>query len=175
MATEPSPREARPPKGASPDGQWQAFVNDHNVHVRDLETGEAFSLSGDGSEDDGYRGRFAWSPDSKSLVAVRTRKGDEREVYFVESSPKDQLQPKLHSHDYLKPGDRIPQDRPQLFDVANRRQIAIDDDLFPNPWSITDLRWSPNSDRFTFVYNERGHQVLRVVVPSTLGTGEVAA
>jgi len=161
--TDGSPREKRPPKGSSPDGRWQAFVNDHNVHVRALESGEVLALSSDGSEPDAYNDRFAWSPDSKSLVAVRTRKGDEREVYFVESSPKDQLQPKLHSYDYRKPGDRIPQDRPQLFDVANRRQIAVDDELFPNPWSITDLRWSPDSDRFTFVYNQRGHQVLRIV------------
>ena len=40
-------------------------------------------------------------------VALRTKKGDERKVYLIESSPKDQLQPRLQSYDYLKPGDRV--------------------------------------------------------------------
>ena len=81
----------------------------------------------------------------------------------IESSPRDQLQPKLSSYDYLKPGDRIAHPRPQLFHVATRQQVAIRDDLFANPWSIEDIRWSADSSRFTFVYNQRGHQVLRVV------------
>ena len=97
------------------------------------------------------------------LVAVRTQAGEERTVYYIESSPDDQLQPKLHSHTYAKPGDRIPIDRPQLFRVASRTQVPVSDELFPNPWSITEIRWSPDSSRFTFVYNQRGHQCLRLL------------
>ena len=74
----------------------------------------------------------------------------------------------------MKPGDEIPQEKPHLFDVASRKGIPIDDKLFDNPWSITDVRWQPDSSRFTFVYNQRGHQVLRIVVVDA-GTGESAA
>jgi dipeptidyl-peptidase-4 len=120
-------------------------------------------LSKDGSADDAYTERIYWSPDSKKLVALRTRKGQEHKVHLIESSPRDQLQPKLHSFDYLKPGDRIPITKPHLFDVTARKEIAVKDDLFPNPWSVQDVRWAPDSRDFTFLYNQRGHQVLRVV------------
>ena len=77
------------------------------------------------------------------LVAVRTKAGEDRTVYYIESSPDDQLQPKLHSHTYAKPGDRIPIDRPRLFRVASRTQVPVSDELFPNPWSIAEIRWAP--------------------------------
>ena len=157
------PSLGRPREADSPDGQWRAFFKDQNLYVRDLKKGEEFRLSTDGTADDEYSGRIWWSPDSKRIAVLRTKKGDERKVYYVESSPKDQLQPKLHSYNYLKPGDRIAIAKPQLFDVAVRKQIPMSDELFPNPWSITDLRWEPDSKRFTFLYNQRGHQVLRVV------------
>ena len=120
-------------------------------------------LSADGTATDTYEGQLVWSPDSKHLIAVHTQAGDERKVYLVESSPLDQLQPKLLSYDYLKPGDRIPLSRPHLFDVGAHRQIPISDTLLPNPWSITDLRWAPDCNSFSFLYNQRGHQVLRII------------
>ena len=114
------PRPQR--SGASPDGRWRAFIKEHNVGLDKCATGQESSLEHDGTAEDGYAGRFYWSPDSKKLVVMRTKKGDDRKVYFVESSPKDQLQPKLHSYDYLKPGDRIPVAKPQLFDVAGGKR-----------------------------------------------------
>jgi dipeptidyl aminopeptidase/acylaminoacyl peptidase len=47
--------------------------------------------------------------------------------------------------------------------VAARKEIPVADDLFPNPWSVRDVRWSADSRRFTFLYNQRGHQVLRLI------------
>ena len=84
-------------------------------------------------------------------------------MYLVESSPKDQLQPKLQSYDYDKPGDRIAVSKPHLFDVTREKEIPVSDELFSNPFSISDVRWAPDSKRFTFRYNQRGHQALRVV------------
>lgn len=166
-AIEPAPPEAAKPgppgRDQSPDGKWTALVKEHNVYVRNKASGKETALSRDGTEDDPYGGPFSWSPDSKKLVALRTKKGGDRRVHYVESSPTDQLQPKLHSYHYLKPGDPIPQPRPRLFDVNSRRPIAIDESLFPNPWSCNDVQWQPDSRRFTFIYNQRGHQVLRVV------------
>ncbi len=163
----PTKRESKksppPRRNESPDGKWLAFFKDHNLYVRDLDEGEEFSLSTDGNPEDEYSGRVFWSPDSKKLVALRTKKGDNRKVYFVESSPKDQLQPRLHSFTYPKPGDRIPISMPQLFDVSARKHIPMSNELFPNPWSVSDFRWDSDSRRFTFVYNQRGHQVLRVI------------
>jgi dipeptidyl-peptidase 4 len=163
---EPPRRESRhPPRAEGPDapnGQWRAYVRDHNVYVHPRQ-GQDVQLSQDGQAGDDYDGQFVWSPDSTRLVAVRTKAGDDRKVYLVESSPKDQLQPKLHTISYAKPGDRIALSKPHLFDVAAHKQIVVSDALFSNPWSIDDIRWTPDSSRFTFLYNQRGHQVLRIV------------
>ena len=162
-AAEPTRRERRRPAGNSPDGKWLAFFRENNIWIKNIESGEESPLSKEGTAEDGYGGQFFWSPDSNKVVAVRTKKGQERMVNFIESSPPDQIQPRLHSHNYLKPGDQIDQDKPQLFDLATKKCIAVSDELFVNPWSITDIRWSPDSSRFTFLYNRRGHQVMRIV------------
>ena len=156
-------RSQRPARDTSPDGKWRAVIKDDNLMVKNLEDGEEVALSSDGRADDAYGERVYWSPDSKRLVAVRTKKGEEHKVSMVESSPKDQVQPKFHTIDYRKPGDRVPVAKPQLFDVIAQRQIPVGDELFPNPWSVSDVRWDKDSSRFTFLYNQRGHQVLRIV------------
>lgn len=166
-AIRPADDEREPPafrtRGRSPDDVRQAFIKDHNVWLRDVILGGETPLSDDGTEGDAYTNQFHWSPDSQKLVVLRTHKGDGRKVYLIESSPKDQLQPKLHEMEYVKPGDPIDISKPHLFDVAGRRQVPVSDELFPNPWSVSDIRWSPDSSGFTFLYNQRGHQVLRIV------------
>ena len=150
----------------SPDGKWRASIKDYNVMLKEVSSGEETVLTKDGKDDDAYRDRFYWSPDSKYFVAVRVEKGQEHKVSFVQSSPTDQLQPKLVTFDYLKPGDKLPHPRPSLFDVTAKRQIPVSDELFPNPFTESgnmDIRWDKDSSRFTFRYNQRGHQVLRII------------
>ncbi len=155
-------RESQPP-GRSPDGKWSASIKEHNVHVRHIETETETALTDDGAEENAYSERFYWSPDSTKLVVLRVRDGFKRKVHLIESSPDDQLQPKLHTFDYRKPGDEIPISKPHLFDVTDMSHTVISDELFPNPWSISEVRWSPDSRQFGFLYNQRGHQVLRIV------------
>ncbi len=161
-------RQQRGPRGPrsqakSPDGKWSASIKDYNLYIRNLETDEETALTEDGTEEDAYSERFYWSPDSTKLLVLRTLKGDDRKVYIIESSPDDQLQPKLHNYSYLKPGDKIALHKPHLFHISDKCHIPIPDELFPNPWSISEIRWSPDSSRFTFLYNQRGHQVLRII------------
>ena len=158
------PARSRSGSGArSPGGRWTAFVKDDNVWLRATEGSDEFALSTDGKPDDRYDGRFYWSPNSECLVALRTCPAQEHLVYAVESSPQDQVQPKLHSWNYLKPGDRIAVTKPQLFNVPEKKQLPVCDDLFPTPFRIDEFRWAADSSRFTFVYNQRGHQVLRLL------------
>jgi dipeptidyl-peptidase-4 len=169
----------------SPDGKWEAVVRGHNLFLRDPKSGEESQLTYDANPNSSYaRSAEAdrsvemnfetrdpeiplpdayWSPDSKHLVAMRLKPGTQRRVYLVDSSPEDQLQPKLDSYPYLKPGDELPVRKPHLFDITNKKEIRVDDALFSNPWSLGEFRWSPDSSRFTFLYNQRGHQVLRIV------------
>ena len=167
----PNVRQTRRDRAtASPDGRWQASIRDHNLLLQDTASDEEIPLSRDGTEQDRYRPPVSWSPDSKKLVVMQQTAGQDREIFLIESAPADQLQPKLHSLRYDKPGDRLPVSRPRLFDVESRQQIPISDELWPNPWSIQDIRWHADSGRFTFLYNQRGHQVLRIVeVDATTG------
>ncbi|MGN6370648.1 MAG: DPP IV N-terminal domain-containing protein [Phycisphaerae bacterium] len=177
-ATHPSttPAASAPAEGArseSPDGHWRIVVRRHNLTLIDLQSHESSRLTEDGSADDFYNERdIEWSPDSTRVVAIKTKAGQKHTVYEVESSPTDQLQPKLHSFDYLKPGDRIPLRKPHLFVVEEKKEIPVSDKLFPNPWSLHDVFWDADSSRFTFLYNQRGHQVLRLLACDAK-TGEV--
>ena len=158
-------RAGGPPNGRanSPDGKWTAAIKDHNLVVRDSKGEEEVKLTTDGTADDPYVGRFYWSPDSAHLVGIQEKVGEHREIHFIQSSPADQVQPKLVTLAYDKPGDKLPVARPRLFDIANKKQIPVAEDLFTNAWGITELRWQPDSKRFTFLFNQRGHQVLRIV------------
>ncbi len=172
---EPRGREEGPPPGLSPDGKWQAFVKENNIWVRPAKTSDgAYQLSTDGKPGDSYDlWGLQWSPDGKKIAAMRTEAGQEHKIYMVESSPKDQVQPKLHSYDYTKPGDKLPFPRPQLFDVATKKQTSVNLDLCPNPYDLGNIRWASDSSRFTFDYNQRGHQVFRVVsVDGTTGAAK---
>ncbi|MCP4450320.1 MAG: prolyl oligopeptidase family serine peptidase [Planctomycetes bacterium] len=189
-------RSTAPQNAASPDGQWQPFVRDHNLWLRHTETKKERQLSTGGTAEDSYhrdasrarlmsmqydtkdfpedQTRVTWSPDSQYVVALRTRQVKERRVYMVESSPKDQLQPKLHSYPYLKPGDDIPVGMPHLFNVDTQQEIEIDTSLFAAPWSIGAIQWAPDSSAFGFLFNQRGHQVMRVITVDA-ATGKVRA
>ncbi len=155
----------------SPDSSREAFIRDFNVFVRRRDDSRETRLSFDGNEGDYYSDDFLWSPDSRKLVTRHVKPGFERRVYYIESSPEDQLQPKLTSRVYPKPGDNITIRKPALFDVATGRQLPLDDSLFHNPYYISDIEWYANSRGFTFQYNQRGHQVYRVIeVDATSGT-----
>jgi dipeptidyl aminopeptidase/acylaminoacyl peptidase len=148
----------------SPDEKWEALIQNYNVFLRPKGATEALPLSLDGSEGNYYTFQsIAWSPDSKRLVAYRTRPGYRRQVHYVESSPRDQLQPKHSFREYAKPGDALDIARPVLFHVDSRKQIDISGALFPNPYSLTRPVWWKDSRGFTFEYNQRGHQVYRVI------------
>src|SRR6185436_6425096 len=104
-----------------------------------------------------------WSPDSTKIGASRVKLGARRMVHYVESSPEDQLQPRDSSRFYAKPGDVLDLDQPVLFQVDTRKQVPIDNALFPNPYDLSRLVWRKDSSAVTFEYNQRGHQVYRVI------------
>jgi dipeptidyl aminopeptidase/acylaminoacyl peptidase len=159
----------------SPDGKWEALINNYNVAIRPVGSRDLTHLSTDGSEGNYYElSSIVWSPDSTKLVAYRVRPGYHREVHYVESSPEDQLQPKFFSRPYAKPGDVLDLNQPVLFDVAARKQINVDNALFPNPFELSELVWRKDSRAFTFEYNQRGHQVYRIIEVDA-GTGQPRA
>jgi dipeptidyl aminopeptidase/acylaminoacyl peptidase len=164
-AKKPAPE---PATKKSPDGAWEALIRNFNVFLRPLKSGgkaEAFALSTDGAEGDAYQlDSIAWAPDSKHIAAMRVQPGYQREVHYIESSPADQLQPKHFTRNYPKPGDALDIRHPVLFDVEAKKPIDIDNALFPNPWELAIIGWFKNSRQVALLYNQRGHQLLRMIV-----------
>jgi dipeptidyl aminopeptidase/acylaminoacyl peptidase len=158
----PQPPDAR--VRVSPDSMFEAFVRNYNVVVQARGSRDVTPLTVDGFEGDAYDPQsIVWSPDSKRIAAYRVRPGYRREVHYVQSSPEDQLQPKHSTLLYNKPGDILDQGTPVLIDVASRTQINVDRNLSPNAYAVTGLEWRKDGRAVTFEYNQRGHQVYRVI------------
>jgi dipeptidyl aminopeptidase/acylaminoacyl peptidase len=159
------PESARPERPRrSPDGKWEALVQNYNLAVRPVGGRAVTLLSSDGSEGDYYDlASAAWSPDSTKIAVYRVRPGYRRYVHYVESSPEDQLQPKSWTLLYAKPGDVLDLQQPVIFHVAPARQLSVPNDLFPNPYELSRLAWRKDGRAVTFEYNQRGHQVYRVI------------
>lgn len=159
----------------SPDGQWEAFIRNYNVWLRSKDKKQEFPLSWDGNEGNYYTFQsITWSPDSKKIAAYRLRPGLHRKIQYVDSSPSDQLQPKYFTLGYTKPGDPLDIEQPVLFHIETKTQINIDNSLFPNAYDLSTITWRKDSRAFTFEYNQRGHQVYRVIEVDAL-TGKPRA
>lgn len=165
----PRGRRAEEGKDQTPaqrQAESRLFIRDHNVWMKGDskdESSKEVQLTTDGSADNSYGGKIHVSPDASRAVVIQTAKGGDRKVHYVQSSPKDQLQPKLHWYEYLKPGDEIPTPRPKLFDLVEKREIQVSTALMPTPWAINHFHWEADSSRFTFLYNQRGHRVMRLL------------
>jgi dipeptidyl aminopeptidase/acylaminoacyl peptidase len=142
---------------------WRTLIRDDNVWIKNGASGEEVQLSTGGTADNAYGDPVIWAPDGKHFVALQTKPAQERKVYLVESSPAEGLQPRLHDYNYLKPGDRIAESRPRLFDIEKRAQINMSDELFSTPWRLSGFHWSNDNSHFFFEYNQRGHQLFRVI------------
>jgi len=196
-AAEPQDAPGRPVSVRSPDGRLEAVVRDHQLVFREVEGQAERLVSTDGSAAESYtrdaiRARAVemnysqpdwpatlpevyWSPDSRWALAIRTRVVPEPRVTLVESTPRDQLQPRTHTYSYIKPGDPIPLRQIRLFDLERSTAVPVSADLFPEPWQIDQIEWRPDSREVSFVYNQRGHQVLRLVAVDPLtGTARAA-
>ena len=147
----------------SPDSQQVAFIRSDNVWVAKPDGSEARALSNDGTLSHYYSSYMRWSPDGRYIAAYRLRPIEKRYVYYVESSPADQLQPLLHKQEYAKPGDELAQKTLYIIEVATGRILKADNTLFPNQYSLDNIRWNKEGDAITFEYNERGHKAYRVL------------
>ena len=146
------------------------FFQDNNIWFRDT-SGREIQMSTTGTNDSPFQNWTYPSPDKKFLVAIQSTRGQDHTVSIVESSPSGQVQPRLQQFQYLKPGDKVAIDRPRMFDLQTRQEVPTDDILFNSPYQINPLNsgWNTEGTEFRFIYNQRGHQVLRIVGMNTQG------
>lgn len=150
----------------SPDGKMEAYIEGYNVVVH--EVGKPYTeakriLTQDGTIGCYYSNRIQWSPDGKHLFVCKRTPVEKRYVYYVESSPADQLQPILHKQEYAKPGDKLPQHQPVIIDVATGNKVEADAHAIENQYELEWMQWTPDSKEVTMEYNQRGHHLYQVL------------
>ena len=113
-AADPAP-DRDPNAIPSPDGTKAAFIRDHNLWLRDLDTGTETPLTTDGIEDFGYATNNAgwvkrdspvllWSPASDMIA---TFQHDARGVGMMHMATTNVGHPELESWKYPLPGDSL--------------------------------------------------------------------
>jgi dipeptidyl-peptidase-4 len=165
---ERSGRRSRPSRRSTPSRSQaraaKVVLREHDVWLQPVgRQEEPIRLTQVGKPGHAFEGPVRSSPDGRYAIVMRVERPERRKIPLVEVRPKGQLQPKLHMHDYVKPGDPITQHRPWLIDVHRRKAHELDTEHMPTPWRLSEFRWAEDSSRFTFVYNERGHRVMRIL------------
>ncbi|USW55929.1 Putative peptidase S9, prolyl oligopeptidase, catalytic domain, dipeptidylpeptidase IV [Septoria linicola] len=142
----------------------KVVVKDHNVYRVDSAGGETalttYATANTSFDDINiYK-----SQDSRYAIVYQiATPGQNRTINLVESSPTDQLQPKLHVVQYDKAGDVLPIIRPRLFDLVDRKEIEIGQDFIDNPFQIEDAAWQFRDHTYRFIYYERGFKLLQMI------------
>ncbi len=130
----------------------------------DTQTGGRVTVTENGSADDSYGGRVWWSPDSQHFLVMRTKPGLQRTINIIDSAPDDSIHSRLLTVPYAKPGDAVDHPIVVLFTLGSDwKPVEIDDAMFSNPYGIRDVAWHHDGKSFSFLYNQRGHQVLRLI------------
>lgn len=146
----------------SPDSSLVAFIRNDNVWIARPDGSEARALSKEGTLSHYFSSYIQWSPDGRYVATCRIRPVDKRYVYYVESSPADQLQPILHKQEYAKPGDELAQKTPYIFEVTTGKSVHPETHLIANQYDLSRLQWRDNSQGIRFDYNQRGHKLYRI-------------
>lgn len=161
----------------SPDGKWEVRFTSETVSLLNRITKETSSFDCTLPSGASFMGTVNWSPNSDCFMVPAVIDVERRKVRIIESTPKDSLQPEMQELEYIKPGDPLPKAVPAIFRVGEAIGHIVADNLFPTPYqTASDLRglWSKDGKEFFFDYNQRGHQLFRILaVNSQTATARV--
>jgi dipeptidyl aminopeptidase/acylaminoacyl peptidase len=151
-------------EATSPDGKWLAFIKDFNLYLRDTSTKQETQLTQNGTQGNAY-GNLTWSKDSKVVLFYRTEPGDIKQVYLIESSPKDQLPAKFSQRPYARAADKFAFQEMWVLDIDGLKANKVHVERIDNIESgrPPQVRWSKDSKTFTFEKTDRGHQRFRII------------
>jgi dipeptidyl-peptidase 4 len=131
------------------------------VHAKDKSLNFVFAQPLPGYS---FSGEFHLNADRTAALCFTKSPETQHPLNIVQTTPPDVFQPRLTSRQYLKPGDDVSKEVPILVDLRNRKVLSFHNQrtLFSNPFEIGFRGWL-DTDRATILYNERGHQNLRLL------------
>ena len=170
----------------SPDGKKGVFVQDYNLWLEDLESGEVHALTHDGEALFPYATtpvamgyapnaeiQALWSPDSKQLLTIQTDNRQVKTTPVVHHVPTDgSLRPTVASYHHAHTGDEH-QEEYRLVSIAvdsgkvqaaNYRKLPIGPNNAHGPFVGRKQAWWHTDSRLAyFVDMEKGTQAVRVI------------
>jgi dipeptidyl-peptidase-4 len=168
---------------ASPNKEWVAYVQEHDLYLRYVSTGQIVRLTRDGeaswdyataipslrpmiaqgTQDVKQRPAVFWSPDSSKLVTYRMDTRNAGRFTSLQFVPTGQLRPKAFTVVYPLPGEVLPKAEPVIFDVRKGKRI----DVKTAPLEIQfqggpGFDWFPDSKTFYYQAEERGEKTIEL-------------
>ena len=154
----------------SPDGKVQVYHKDNNLWVK--QDGQERQLTTNGDSSYYYSAWGSFSADGRYYATVRIKPAPKHYVYYVESSPKNQVEPILHKQEYAKPGDSLNYRVPVIVEITTGRVVEPSTELFRSQYNVSAPRWDADNEHVTFEFNERGHKTYRILELSAK-TGQI--
>jgi dipeptidyl-peptidase-4 len=155
---------ASPAPGASPDGRHVAHVHPDRIELQARGSKRRRVLARVEAKGGTFRGPVRWAADSRHFFVPRVRDPAGAELHLLESSPPDRLLSRPRQIRYPRAGDERPHTELWIGDVRRGRVRPVEDrQLFPTPYALSRFRWHARKPRLRFLYNERGHQVVRLL------------
>lgn len=146
-------------------------IRNHNLALGG-DDGTPKMVTTSGTDADGFSNNRVWvSPDGRHAIAFRETKPKSHPITLRNTRPKNSVEPTYETIEYPKPGDAIAKPTVVLIDLVAGTEAPLSSELIPNPWSLTQLgidpwadgvTWGQDSKHAWFVYNQRGHQLLRL-------------
>ena len=189
MSVAPRPL-AREDEFLSPDERLAAYIDGHDLWVRDVASGERTRLTFDGEKHYGYATNNAgwerddgpvllWSPDSSKIATFRHDSRNVGEMYLYTT---EVGHPELDAWRYPLPGDehifmieRLVihlEDTPRVVALdmpPDAHRSTVTDHVADRDGSFLDVQWGEDSETLAFVSSSRDHKVvtLRLADPDT--------
>ena len=154
----------------SPDGKVMVFHKGNNLWTK--QDGLERPLTTNGDSLYYYSAWGCFSADGRYYATVRIKPAPKHYVYYVESSPRNQLEPILHKQEYAKPGDSLNYRVPVIIEMSTGRVVEPATTLFQHQYHVSAPVWDTDNEHVTFEYNERGHKTYRILELSAQ-TGQV--
>jgi len=177
--------ETPPSETLSPDGGLAAFIDEHNLWVRDTASNEATQLTFDGEQDYGYATNNAgwlrddgpvllWSPDSSKIATFRHDGRNVGEMYLWSTQVGHA---ELDAWKYPLPGDdtifmieRIVihlEDEPRIVALnmsPDPHRSTTSDHIAGRGGVFLDVEWSEDSETLSFVSSSRDHKIAQLQI-----------
>ena len=150
----------------SPDKKWTATIKNGNIYLIDNLTKKEKQYTSDGT-DHNYYGSFAWSPDSKSLIAYHIKPVIDSNVYFVLSSVPGTTRGVLKSHPYKQPGDPFTTYEMFVIQPQNEKITKVNTDIL-DFFDAPEIHWEKDNQFFSYERVDRGHQRFRIIRVNTI-------